>query len=162
MPTDILKYIHPETVVVSRQEKTKPALLQKIADLSSKLVPSDPTASQRIYSALQNREHLGSTGIHNHIALPHCKVSGLDDFILGIVVSPDGIAYQSIDRKPAKLFFFTIAPESNDNTYLSIMAEIGNFLSDENRVSQLIQSKTDEELFATFNQLWAEYKEKER
>ena len=41
-----------------------------------------------------------------------------------------GIDYDSIDNKPAHLFFMIAVPENSDQTYLKVLAELSIILVD--------------------------------
>jgi len=48
---------------------------------------------------LKDREEVGSTGFGNEIAIPHCVIDNISDFVVGVLVIPDGVDYNSIDGK---------------------------------------------------------------
>jgi len=54
---------------------------------------------------LQQREKLGSTGIGDGVAIPHGKVSDLNELVVAFGRSKKGIAFDAIDGKPVHLFF---------------------------------------------------------
>ncbi len=62
---------------------------------------SDP---ELLYDRLMQRENQESTGIGNGIAIPHCKVENLNEVILAVGYSPDGVDFKAIDGN--KTFFF--------------------------------------------------------
>ena len=79
---------------------------------------------------LLDREKLGSTGTGEGIAIPHGKVDAISDLIVGFGRSADGVDFDSIDGKPAHLFFLLVAPANSVGTHLSILARISNLLND--------------------------------
>ncbi len=153
MKTDLRKYIKPETVCIYSENVTKPLILQKIAELCESVINEPHINSTTVYQYLQNREFLGSTGLQDGIALPHCKIPTLPDFIIGVLISPDGVAFGSIDGKLSKLFFFVVAPDNKDNEFLNIMSEIGQFLSNKGNVEKLCTAKTNAELYSILMEL---------
>jgi len=54
---------------------------------------------EELFNKLAEREELLSTGIGNGIALPHCTLDDLDDFVIGILVVPSGVSFKAIDKK---------------------------------------------------------------
>ncbi len=67
--------------------------------------------SSSIIDILKQRESLGSTGIGEGVAIPHGKISNLNDIVVAFGRSEKGIAYDSLDGKPVHLFFLLLAPE---------------------------------------------------
>ncbi|HOK09755.1 MAG TPA: PTS sugar transporter subunit IIA [Candidatus Hydrogenedens sp.] len=158
---DLTKYITRDLVCVYKDAETKPFILEKIAKLTSHHNEELLSREKEVLDTFLEREQLGSTALTKGIALPHCRMSGISDFIIGILVSPEGVAYGSMDGLKSRIFFFVIAPKESGKEYLDIMAEIGSFLSNEEVVEKLMNSENDEFLFNTFLNLWDEYSHKE-
>ncbi len=157
MPIDLLKYITPKTVRFCREASTMTSVLEEISNLVSSTNKDLTQLKPVIYDALCAREMLGSTAITRGLALPHCRIPYISDFIIGILVSPEGIACKSLDRKASRVFVFIIAPQDSGNEYLKIMAELGSFLDTDGKIDTLAKAKNEEELYHTFLKLWEEY-----
>ncbi len=157
MYIDLSKYIPPSKVRVYEGSPSKSLVLEKIAGLVSLDSDSPQRLKQIIFDSLQSREMLGSTGLTRGLALPHCRVPCISDFIMGILVFPEGVVYGSLDGKLSRVFVFVIAPEESQNDYLNIMAEIGAFLSKENYVEILAECKEDAFLYQSFLKLWEKH-----
>ena len=99
------------------------ALIPEIADRSE--------ARQTLLRALQEREHLHSTGIGDGVALPHAR-----NALVGLVEKPvvvfgrheQGIFYGAIDAQPARLFFLLVT--TTVVQHLAILARISRLLHD--------------------------------
>ena len=99
------------------------ARIPEIADRSE--------ARQTLLRALQEREHLHSTGIGDGVALPHAR-----NALVGLVEKPvvvfgrheAGIAYGAIDAQPAKLFFLLVT--TTVAQHLAILARISRLVRD--------------------------------
>lgn len=157
MQIDLSKYITQQTVCVSRNTSTMSSVMEKISDLVSSTNEKLNQLKSEIYDALSAREILGSTAIAHGLALPHCRIPYISDFIMGIIVVPDGIACGALDRKTSRVFVFTIAPQNNSNEYLKIMAELGSFLDSDEKIDKLAKAKDNVDLYEIFLKLWEEY-----
>lgn len=74
---------------------------------------------------LKQREELGSTGIGKSVAIPHCRSLLLNSLTLIVGRSKPGIDFESIDKKPARIFFLIIAPPHDpQNQYLITLGKI--------------------------------------
>lgn len=153
MKTDLRKYLRPQTVCIYTENVTKPLILKKISEMCESVINSPAISSTMIYQYLQNREFLGSTGLQEGVALPHCRIPSLEEFILGLLISPEGVAFGSLDGKLSKIFFFILAPENRDSEFLNIMAEVGQFLSKKENTDKILSSKTDSELYSNLMML---------
>ena len=74
-----------------------------LKEMSRLLAGYDKTFDEkRIYENLLQRESLGSTAIGEGFALPHCKVSGLDEPVIVLAENPIGLEVSGL-AKDAKL-----------------------------------------------------------
>jgi nitrogen PTS system EIIA component len=96
---------------------------------------------------LLERERLGSTGIGDGIAIPHGKVPGLDQIVVSFGRSREGIEFEAMDGKPVQLFFLLMAPENSTGLHLKALARISRMLRDPGFRKDLLDAKTQEELF---------------
>ncbi|HPH54473.1 MAG TPA: PTS sugar transporter subunit IIA [Smithella sp.] len=103
--------------------------------------------SSSIIDILKQRENLGSTGIGEGVAIPHGKISNLNDIVVAFGRSEKGIAYDSLDGKPVHLFFLLLAPENSAGQHLKILAKISKMLKDVYFRNKLIAAKSRDELY---------------
>ena len=88
--------------------------LAVLRELSRPLVKACGLGSvEELAQVLLEREKIESTGIGDGIAIPHGRVRGLKDFVISFARSTKGIDFDSIDHKPAHLFFLVMAPENS-------------------------------------------------
>src|ERR1700730_172159 len=91
---DLADLKEPEQVVYAAHASNKQQLLQDLASRAAALLNLD---AQTIFTALQAREELGSTGLGNGFALPHARIEGLERF-------------DSIDGNAVDLVFLLLIP----------------------------------------------------
>ena len=89
--------------------------------------PEDKSVDD-IYDLVRAREDLGTTGIGNGIAFPHCKVPGVDRVFVGLARSEAGIAYRAVDGQPVKVMILMLLPEDKPDEQLLIKKRIVEFL----------------------------------
>ena len=100
-----------------------------------------------IVEILKQRESLGSTGIGEGIAIPHGKISSLDNIIVAFGRSIEGIAYDAIDGKPVHLLFLLLAPENSAGQHLKILAKISRMSKETDFRRKLLQAKSQSDLY---------------
>lgn len=103
--------------------------------------------SEATLDVLFEREKLGSTGIGEGIAIPHGKITGLDQLILSFGRSAVGIDFDAMDGKPVHLFFLLIAPENSAGQHLKTLAKISKMLKDSVFRTKLMAAKSKNELY---------------
>lgn len=81
-----------------------------------------------LFQALLQRENLGSTGIGEGVAIPHCKLKGLKEPIVMLAVSREGVSFSAPDGKPSHLFFLVATSPDNPSVNLQILAAIAHLI----------------------------------
>jgi len=83
-----------------------------------------------IVNALKEREAKGSTGFGHGIAIPHCSIDEIDEFIVAIAISKKGIDFDSSDKKKVRVFVTIVGPSSDRNGHLKLLAQVSRILRD--------------------------------
>jgi nitrogen PTS system EIIA component len=84
--------------------------------------------ADELIRVLLERESMGSTGIGDGVAIPHGKLHGISEVIVAFGRSHRGVDYQSLDDKPAFLFFLLVTPEDSPGEHLKMLARISRIL----------------------------------
>lgn len=105
------------------------------------------TKEDTIFQAVLEREKIMTTGVGNGIAIPHCKHQDSPDFAVSLGIKPDGIDFESIDKKPVKIIFLLVGPENNPGLHIKLLSRISRLMSNEELRQDLIASKDPESAF---------------
>jgi len=100
-----------------------------------------------VLTVLRERERLGSTGIGEGVAIPHGKLKDIDQLILSFGRSKAGVDFDSMDGKPAHLFFLLLAPEDSISIHLKTLARISKLLKDQDVREQLLTAATAADIY---------------
>lgn len=130
----------------------KAMALCEIAALAAKSPQCRNIPEEAILEALQDRETLGSTAFGNGIAIPHCKLKNIRDFVVGIISVPDGVDFESPDGKKVLLIVFIIAPTTDGTAHVRLLSSISQALQDTASVKKMIAAKTTKSLVDRFIQ----------
>jgi nitrogen PTS system EIIA component len=125
--------IAPDRVIFARATK-KQQLLQDLASRSATLLSLD---AQTIFTALQAREELGSTGLGNGFALPHARIEGLNRLFGMFTRLNRPIHFDSIDGNPVDLVFLLLIPPAAGSDHLAALACISRYLRDKEFAARL-------------------------
>lgn len=104
------------------------------------------TKEKDLYEKLVQREKLGSTAIGNGVAIPHCKMKGVKNPIVMLVVSKKGVNFHSLDGKPSHVFFLVVSSPDNPSLNLQILAAIAHLVRKAKSLIKKIQEFTDIDL----------------
>jgi mannitol/fructose-specific phosphotransferase system IIA component (Ntr-type) len=104
--------------------------------------------------SLKQREELGSTGIGKSVAIPHCRSLLLNSLTLIVGRSKTGVDFDSIDKKPAKLFFLIIAPPHDpQNQYLITLGRIAQLAKELSPADALFTADQPDEFISRITEL---------
>lgn len=141
----IMDIFRKEYIIEELEAKTKRDVL---AELSGVIHRDNGTINHEyMVNTLLEREKLGSTGIGDGIAIPHGKLADLDELIVAFGRSREGVEFDSMDGKPANLFFLLLAPENTTGLHLKALAKISKMLKDNAFRKKLIEAKSKDELY---------------
>jgi len=103
--------------------------------------------SEGIVRVLLEREKLGSTGIGDGIAIPHGKLPGIDEILVGFGRSRAGVDFNALDGRPVHLFFLLIAPDTSSAQYLKALAKLSRMLKDPKMRADLSEAASADDLY---------------
>jgi len=121
-------------VVVGLRVANKAHLLQELAHRSAVALSID---ERRIFSALEAREQLGSTGLGKGFALPHARLDGLMAPFALLVRLTRPIDFAAIDERPVDLVILLLTPVDAGNEHLAILAAVSRPLRGDAFVQRL-------------------------
>ncbi len=93
-----------------------------------------------------DRESHGSTGIGDGIAIPHAKSRAIRETVVVFGRSREGVDFQTLDGKPAYLFFLLISPEDRPGEHLKALARISRIMRNGALREKLRTSRDREEI----------------
>mgnify|MGYP006087009463 FL=1 len=141
--TDILKKEHIiENLVSTDKEST-------LDELSSFLKDKGMVSNKEtLQSALMEREALGSTGIGENVAIPHAKISAIDQIITVFGRSIKGIEFDSLDKKPVHFIYLVLAPMNSSGQHLKVLARISRLLKNKSLRESIIRATEANQIYA--------------
>lgn len=107
---------------------SKKRLFQTLGDMAADCYGLSPTT---VVEALLERESLGPTGVGHGVALPHARLSGLDNVCGLFLRVKKPLDFDSVDRLPVDVVFALFAPEAAGVEHLKALALVSRTLRDE-------------------------------
>ncbi len=141
---DFNEVIDPALVEVNQKFENKDAVLRFIASLATRSEKLHGVREEYIFDQLLSRESVGSTGFGHGLAIPHCHLPEIDDFVVGCVTVPDGVDFNSQDGKPVRIFPFILSPVSAKRQHIRLLSRLSIALSTEDAVKEILDCESSE------------------
>lgn len=148
----ILSLLAPARVIQLADGGSKKRTLEIASDLIAQ-TQAELTAS-RVFTGLINREKLGSTGIGEGVAIPHCRLAGVSAAIGALLKLSGPVDFDAIDNQPVDLLFFLLVPEDACDEHLATLGTLAEVFSQSSAREQLRAAQTDEQLLNAATQLF--------
>ena len=124
-----------DTVKLDLESETKDDILKEMVSLLS----VDAEAERVLFKTIARRENLGSTGIGNGIAIPHCRSLLVSELHIAYGRKPSGVDFDAIDRDLVYHFFVIVAPPlETSNHYLPVLGRVAQFAREPNVTGALM------------------------
>jgi mannitol/fructose-specific phosphotransferase system IIA component (Ntr-type) len=136
------EFFSEDGITLSLRGKTKDEVLKELVGLFK----LDDKAQQTLVKMLKRRETLGSTGIGQNIAIPHCRAIVVSQLRVAFGRKLEGIDFNAIDGKLVHYFFLIVAPPLDvSNQYLPVLGKIAQFAKEPDVPDRLAKLNTTQE-----------------
>ena len=98
------------------------------------------------FTALNERERLGSTALGFGCAVPHARLAGLEEPAVVLLRTLEPLKVPSPDKTGAQLFIVILAPEDGADDHLELLRETAELFSDAEARETLLKASTPVEV----------------
>jgi PTS system nitrogen regulatory IIA component len=110
-----------------------------LRDLAARIAKSGQVRDgDELFQRIWEREQLGSTGIGQGVAIPHCKLKGLRHGVVAVGLVPAGVDFGAVDGQPVKVFFLVISPADAPAEHLQILAALSRWIKADQHAGRLL------------------------
>ena len=102
---------------------------------------------QEIFERLINREKIGTTAIGHGIAIPHCRIDGVQDIIGGLFRLDTPVDFGAFDDEPVRIMFVLLVPSEEVDEHLQTLAMLAERFESEDYRRSLLTAADDTELY---------------
>lgn len=152
--------LNNKLITLNSKSENKKEILAEIANIASSNIQLSKQSKEEIYDKLLLRENSSSTALTNSIAIPHCSIDNIDDFVIGIIRTIKPVLFNSNDKSMTKLFIYIIGPTTKRNKHIQIISSIAKALSNESLLNILLEEDSIEDITKAFNSTLIFRKEK--
>lgn len=137
------QYCTPFSIIDQPADRDS-VMLQIAAEASQH--PAVKADRNAIVSALREREQLVSTAIGHGVAVPHCSLPGMEDFLLGLHVYQRGVDFAAPDGEPVTIVFYILGPPQARTQHVQLLAAVSRAVRDESFRAELRGADSDQTL----------------
>ena len=130
----VSEILSPEAILTSINASSKKRVLQEISIAAENIYGLD---QYKVFSALQEREDLGPTGMGHGVAIPHARISSLKSIkgLFAKLIKP--LDFGSMDSQNVDLLFVLIAPHESGASHLKALAKVSRILRNKSTCEKL-------------------------
>ncbi len=147
--SDIPGILERSCTKVSIAATSRKALLQYASDL---LAETYELPARKLFDELMSRERLGSTGLGEGVAIPHCRIA-CEKIHAACLTLAQPVDYDAVDGEPVDLIFILLVPPDENSAHLELLSDLARLYSSDANRAQLRRAASDEELYETFSGL---------
>lgn len=135
-------------IIPALKANSKKQVLQEMSIKAAKLTG---LPERDIFDVILQRERLGSTGVGHGIAIPHGKLTTIDQ-IVGIFARLETpVDFEALDDQPVDIIFMLLAPEGAGADHLKALSRIARVLRDQDLVAKLRATDSASAIYAFIN-----------
>ncbi|OEY65205.1 PTS IIA-like nitrogen regulatory protein PtsN [Marinobacter sp. X15-166B] len=135
----------PELALCRVPATSKKRILEFIAGEVHKHLPE--LDAVQTFNNLVARERLGSTGIGQGIAIPHCRLENCTKVIGVLLTLEEGVNFDAIDNQPVDLLFALIVPKEATSEHLELLSQLAEKFNDREFCNELRQCTDNASLY---------------
>lgn len=140
--------LHKECISIGEKLNDKQSVLAKIAAISYPILKESSVSEEEILEGLKEREAICSTGFGNGLAIPHCRLPQLREFLIGVITTSEPVEFDSQDGLPVSLIFFLLGPEEGKREHLHLLSELAQMCREEGATEKFLFAKTADDLYS--------------
>lgn len=135
----------PDLIFVDLPGADGPTVLRAFAErvVERGIVPD----ADRLYRLLLEREKLGTTALGQGVAVPHCKIEGLDEVVVALGLFGKGIEFEATDDIPVRLLFLVISPTAAPAEHLQSLAAISRWVKTDHHIDRILELREPQAIF---------------
>ena len=134
-----------DAILPALKVNSKKQLLQ---ELSAKAAQVTGLSEREVFDVILQRERLGSTGVGNGIAIPHGKLTSINNIVGVFARLSEPVDFEALDDQPVDLVFLLLAPEGAGADHLKALSRIARVLRDGDMVTKLRETESGAAIYA--------------
>ncbi|MCL2000820.1 MAG: PTS sugar transporter subunit IIA [Planctomycetes bacterium] len=150
-PSIILpELIREENILVDLPNEEQASVVKSMVQnlVATGFIAKNHTAT--VSRLLKEREALGSTAIGGGVAIPHARISFLNQPLLAFALLKNGAGFNSLDGAAVNFVFLVLTPKDNDDAHRAVLKAITFFVKKTTHLKALSGCRTPEDIKSVF------------
>ena len=146
MKMKLSEVLSPANVILDLDAPSKGRLMHRLSEIAATHLGISEGV---VFSALNKREKLGSTGIGEGIAIPHAPIPDLaKPFALFARLSKP-VDFEAIDENPVDIVAVLLVPVEKSSTNLNLLASLARILRTADKTERIRAATEAEDVYRT-------------
>ncbi len=137
-------FLSPKAVIGRLQSSDREGAIREISFAVSKATGA--FSQNKLFDSIMAREAEYGTALGAGIAVPHARIDGLREPVIGFGRSFDGLDWNSPDGQPVRFVFLLATPAGTEDIHVQILAAIAISMSSADHVQEVHTAETDRDL----------------
>ncbi len=147
----ITDFLTPERTCCNAPGNSKKRVLEFLSSFLEQ--QAEGIDGDKVYQEFLAREKLGSTGIGDGVAVPHCRLESCPDVIGVLLKLEQPVDYDAIDDQPVDLVFALVVPSEQNEEHLRVLQSIAGLMQQPTVRQQLRDCASDGALYSAATQV---------
>jgi fructose-specific phosphotransferase system IIC component/fructose-specific phosphotransferase system IIA component/fructose-specific phosphotransferase system IIB component len=148
--SDLSEILNRSNIFLNVTAKDQQEVLHYLANQAVSLGLA--SSASAVYDKYVKREHEGSTGMENGIAIPHAQDKAIKQSSMLIVKLKNPVAWNTFDGKPVDTIISFLIPQKDNGSHLNYLSSTAKLLLHQDFVEQLKASQTSDQIVELFKQ----------
>ena len=127
----LLSILRTSSIALNIKGKTKNEVIKALVEHARSQPGGAHIHEEEALQLISEREKLFSTGMGNGIAIPHCRLLGIDDPIVVWATHEQGVVFGGIDDEPCYLIILILSNVSDPNAHMKLLSATARILGSE-------------------------------
>ena len=136
----LVSTLKEQAVVLDVEAASKPDVIEALVQHARTLPGGSAIHEEEALQLIAEREKLFATGMGHGIAIPHCRLLGIDDPILVWGRLRDGVVFGGIDDNPCNLIILILSSVGDPDSHMKLLSAAAKILGKEDKRKALLDA----------------------
>ena len=142
-------FLNSSAIICQSRAASAAAIINELVDRAA---DNNPTLDRdSVKKAVFERESIFPTVIAPGLAMPHARIAGLQELIVALATSKEGVAFGGVDdSETVRVAVLVLAPADNPGLHLHVVSALAREFSDLEKIDQLSELTSVDEVVKFF------------
>lgn len=136
------EYLDKNSIIVAARSKTRWELIEEMLSSAVKNKKVKEENRESLKKALIEREKSMSTGIGKGVAIPHCTSDSVDEVVIVLALTENGVDFDSIDNQPVRIAILLLVPKNRLTQHIKTLANIARNMNNDRIREEILGLKS--------------------